>query len=408
MLKLKRHIKLWHKFIANYTYLKVSPRRLVIKLFKGCWFLITWPFELLGDILIWPRPIKHIVDHPKILIIKVDQLGDLLFCTFLLPIIKEAYPASSIDYLIHPHGQAILDNNPAIRQVYYWQDLLLQNIPGRQKMKLGKRTRQFLATGYRNFKSWLALRHEHYDIVINARAFWPSCNWPWRGLGHYLIAFDISQASYVANYLADYNLRAEEWENYVNLLKPLSIKEDIIKQHEPRGQFVNFAPAPQKPIAPYWCLSPVSFDPERTWSPSRWLSFVQLFLENFPNDYLVITGLADQRYWLAAITQPLNSHNRVITVTNLSVPQLADLLKDSQGLISLDSFNVHLAIALKKPVFCLVNSWLFYVPGLSTNHLVDGRCMIPLLPEVMINDLLTTTPEQLNKQISNYYRVARV
>ena len=119
MLRPKRHIKLWHKFIANYTYLKVSPRRLVIKLFKGCWFLITWPFELLGDLLIWPRPIKHIVDHPKILIIKVDQLGDLLFSTFLLPIIKEAYPASSIDYLIHPRGQAILDHNPAIRRIYY-------------------------------------------------------------------------------------------------------------------------------------------------------------------------------------------------------------------------------------------------------------------------------------------------
>jgi len=402
MLRLKRHIKLWHKFIANYTYLKVSPRRLVIKLFKGCWFLITWPFELLGDLLIWPRPIKHIVDHPKILIIKVDQLGDLLFSTFLLPIIKEAYPASSIDYLIHPHGQAILDNNPAIRQVYYWQDLLLQNIPGRQKIKLGKRTWQFLATGYRNFKSWLALRHEHYDIVINARAFWPSCNWPWRGLGHYLIAFDISQASYLANYLADYNLRAQEWENYLNLLKPLHIKEEILKKYEPRGQFFNFVSAPQKPTVPYWCLSPVSFDPEKTWSSSLWLSFIQIFLDNFSDNSLVITGLANQQDWLAAITQPLNNNDRVITLTNLSLPQLADLLKDSQGLISLDSFNVHLAIALNKPVFCLVNSRLFYVPGLSTNHLVDGRCMIPLLPNVVFNDLLTTTPEQLSSQIKRY------
>lgn len=69
---------------------------------------------------------------------------------------------------------------------------------------------------------------------------------------------------------------------------------------------------------------------------------------------MVITGLANQQDWLAAITQPLNNNDRVITLTNLSLPQLADLLKDSQGLISLDSFNVHLAIALNKPVFVLL------------------------------------------------------
>lgn len=399
MLLIKRHYKLWLKFFANLSFRQISYQRCWIKIFKMAWFLLAWPFELLGDLLIRLPTIKQLPDNPKILFVKIDQLGDVLFSTFLLPIIKDKYPASQIDYLINRRSSAVLQNNPLIHRVYYWQDLVLQNIPGRQRFSLIQGISRTVYSWLDNLLCWRQLARQKYDLIINVRAFWPSSNWPWFWLRSKLVAFDLSQASCLTNYRADYNLRAEEWQNYLNLLQPLDINLNDLKQPYFPQHFFNFSPLSQTIESPYWCLSPVSFDPEKTWSSADWIEFIKYFLVAGPRNRLVLIGLPNHKDWLKPIMDNFSSQPRVTCFTNLSIPQLAELLKNSQGLIGIDSFAAHLAIALGRPVSCLVNSRLFYVSGLSRSSLIDGRSMLPRLPLVIIKDLLTTKPEQLIKAI---------
>ncbi len=398
MSRFKRQVKLWSKFIANGNLSQVSFNRVLIKVFKGFWFLITWPLEVLGDLFIWPTKFTKLNQQPRILIVKIDQLGDVLFSTFLVPIIKQAYPGSQIDYLINPRSEAILKNNPDINQIFYWQDLLLQNIPGRQKNNFGQKIKGLLVSWRFNLDSWWLLKQQDYDLVINCRAFWPSSNWFWSGLGQQLIAFDFSQMSCAANYQADYDFKVEEWQNYLTLLEPLEIDTEILKLAEPRGRYYNFSPAAIQPSEEYWCLAAVSFDNEKTWNKEQWRSFITEFLVK-TKAKLVLTGLPNQAVWLQDLIKPFGNLSRLIIATDLTIPELAELIKNSQGFIGLESFAAHLAIACYRPTYCLVNSRLFYVTGLSQGNFIDGRSMLPQLPEVIIRDLLTTNSGQLIRDI---------
>ncbi|HNW56108.1 MAG TPA: glycosyltransferase family 9 protein [bacterium] len=393
MSRWKRQGKLWSKFLANCNFFRVGKNRLVIKFGKAIWFLLAWPFELVGDLLIWPAKFSRLPGSPRFLIVKVDQLGDVLFSTFLLPLIKKLYPESSIDYLVNPQSQSVLVNNQLVDNVFSWQDLFLQNIPGRQKLGVWSRIKLAILSWHNNLASWRLLRQRKYDVVINCRAFWPSSNWLWRLLGRELVAFDFSQASFLANYQADYDLAAEEWQNYLKLLEPLGVSSIKTTEINPRGLFFNIIPVADLPQN-YWCLSAVSFDAEKTWSQKKWQEFIAGFLEKTASS-LVLTGLSGQAEWLQKVAGSFLLTGRVLVFTNLNISQLAGLIKNSQGFIGLESFAAHLAIALERPAFCLVNSRLFYVPGLSNKKMIDGRSMLPQIKAVRIFDLIKTSPVEL-------------
>lgn len=55
---------------------------------------------------------------PSFLIVSMRYLGDVLLSTPLALSIKEALPEASVDFLVHPGGDAILEKNPSVRAVY--------------------------------------------------------------------------------------------------------------------------------------------------------------------------------------------------------------------------------------------------------------------------------------------------
>ena len=81
----KKHIKLLRKFLGNIARPRIGLVKQFPKWAKFFYLLIEWPFELAGDALsFWRRIGKSgITDPRRILIIKIDQLGDVLFSTML-------------------------------------------------------------------------------------------------------------------------------------------------------------------------------------------------------------------------------------------------------------------------------------------------------------------------------------
>ena len=383
--KTKRHQKLWEKFFANWKNLFSSPQRFLIKIFKGFWFLVEWPFELLGDfIFISKKKIK--IQSKRILIVKVDQLGDVLFSTLLIGEIKKIFPEVKIDYLINKKAEEILKGNQAINQVFFWENVLLALIPGR-KGKFG------FAKLKENLRTWKTLRSNKYDLVINARGFWPSGNLLWKFLAKNLIAFDFSQFSFLATVTVNYSLRDDEWKNYLRLLSPL--KDSFVLPNTQRlPEFYNCSDF-KAPTSPYICLAPVSFDPEKTWTIKKWQEFIQEFISNFPEYKIVLLGLPNQLDWLNSLA--VDNKEKIIIYTNLKISDLGKVIKDGKMFVGLDSFSAHLAIALKKKAFCLVNSQLFYVSGLSKQCLVDGKSMLSSGENVDIFDLKISTKDLIEK-----------
>ena len=163
----------------------------------------------------------------------------------------------------------MLEKNPHVAQVHFWDDIFFQFLPQRGSSMAIRIARSFR----KNRESMRALRARRYDAVVNARAYPPSSNVAWREIGGALIAFDISEQSFLADYWADYGLDAEEWKNYANLLAPLGIdpasvafSEEIYNNDAPNPMTGTGGAAPGK----YVVISPVSFNAERQWKAEYW------------------------------------------------------------------------------------------------------------------------------------------
>lgn len=366
--------KYYSLIIKILSYLKInlfSFKYIIIKLFKFICSIILLPIEILGDIIFsYKRFFNFNISNPKkILIVKIDQMGDVLFSTMLLPLIKEKYHQSEIDYLINKKAEQILIANPYINNIYHWQSIILNNVPGRGKFSF--------ISWKNNLLTWKTLKRQKYDVVINARAFIPSGNLSWRFLNpKKLISFDISQQSFLADNIVPYNLYDEEWQNYLNLLKPLGIDK---VGGEPRSEFYNLSDC-NIGFENLAIISPISFNSERSWSLEKWIRAVQILVQK---DYqVVLIGTKEQREYLEKLKGDTNG---LIFID--SIPKLADLIKKADLFLGVESFPAHLALTFKTKLFPVVNTKLFYVSGKSKHKIIDGRSMLSQFSDVKIIDL---------------------
>ena len=69
---------------------------------------------------------------PRILIINLHALGDVLRTTALLPKIHRKYPKSFITWVTLPSSAALLKGNPLVDQILYWSPETLEGLRVRE------------------------------------------------------------------------------------------------------------------------------------------------------------------------------------------------------------------------------------------------------------------------------------
>lgn len=345
---------------------------------KAVYLAALLPLELVGDLFFfWKRfTLPSKVVPKKILIIKPDQLGDVLFSTFMLPIIKKAYPTIEIDYLINPKTVVVLKNNPLIRKTFMWHDPVLLLLFGREKRAKGK----FFSLMRENYHVWHQLRKEHYDVIINARPVAPSMNIWWRLLGGTLISFDTSEQSFLADAWAPWNFYDQEWLNYLGLLKPLGIEGQ--QKFEPVFENLDGSLADDPKLFPIGreiiAVAPVTYDTDKQWPDEGWHALITLLAHQGYS--VVLTGLPSQEAYLKRIAAGTDA--RILTAA--SIPQLAGIYRKARLFMGIDSFPAHLALATRLRGGCFVNGENYFLKGHTRGNLVNGTCLIPLTDQMRI------------------------
>jgi len=389
---LEKHIKLLRKFLGNLTRSRFGWQKKFTKFVKFFYLLIEWPFELVGDVLFLRRRFgeKKIENPRRILIVKIDQFGDVLFSTFLLPIIKKKYPKTEIDYLINPKTKALLEGNPYITNVFFWEDMSLLLLGGREKSRTGG----FSEIRKKNHETLRMLRARHYDAVINTRAYPPSSNIPWCRIGSPLISFDISEQSFLADHWASYDLDEEEWKNYLNLLVPLGI--DISSAHFSEEFYNHDAPNPMKDSGKYIVVSPVSFDASRELPKESWRRIASFMISR--GMHIALTGMPPQKNYLEDIA--VVDKDKIKVFTEMRLPEFGALMKNAEFFVGIDSFPAHLALASGKRAVVLINPGTWYLKGYSRKRFaVDARNMLPVVPEIDYFDIQTASLKDIEKAI---------
>jgi ADP-heptose:LPS heptosyltransferase len=69
---------------------------------------------------------------PRVLLINLHALGDVLRTTALLPKIRRQYPKAFITWLTMPASKALLQGNPLIDQILYWSPETLEGLRARE------------------------------------------------------------------------------------------------------------------------------------------------------------------------------------------------------------------------------------------------------------------------------------
>src|SRR5262249_48936101 len=95
--------------------------------------------------------------HPRILVIRRDNIGDLVCTTPLLAALRERYPTGYIAALVNTYNRAVLDRNPSIDVVYAYE-----------KGKHRAAGRSLLSVYGDRIRLLLALRREKFDYAILA------------------------------------------------------------------------------------------------------------------------------------------------------------------------------------------------------------------------------------------------
>ena len=367
-----KYQKLIQRFVGNIIRPRFGWKKKLTKVLKFFYFLIGFVIEMVGDLLFfWKNHHKKIKisSSPKILIVKIDQFGDVLFSTFLVPLIKQQYPGAIIDYLVHPKTEVLLQKNPHLRKIFYWDDVGFRFVLGREKSG-GKG--DFLSAFVNACRTIQILRQSHYDVIINTRAYIPSTNIWWKlTRPKNLISFDIAEHSFLADACVSYDLYAEEWQNYLKLLTPLEIS---IHHADFEPEIYNYEEMPL-PATPFVVVAPVSFDIERQWSDVKWANLIVLLKKR--GVAVILSGIPSHESYLRHIAEQVGDENVVIH-TNLSIPQLAYAMRKSECVLGIDSFPMHLGLAVGKHIVCVVNERAYYVPQIShKTWWIDARCMIP-------------------------------
>ncbi|MEM4724064.1 MAG: hypothetical protein QXP01_03550, partial [Candidatus Hadarchaeum sp.] len=115
-------------------------------------------FALCTPFLRWPKG-KGRRDDLRILLIRPDHIGDLLFATPAIRVLRQAFPDAYLACMVGPWAKAVLENNP------YLDEIIVCSFPG-----FTRRPKGSVLAPYRMLYEWAAkLKAWHFDAAIVLR-----------------------------------------------------------------------------------------------------------------------------------------------------------------------------------------------------------------------------------------------
>lgn len=290
----------------------------------------------------------------KILVIRRDNIGDLVCTTPLFAALRQHYPLARIDALVNSYNGPVLAGNPDLDHVYVYSKY--KHVAATQSRIAWLRDRLALL--------W-QLRRQKFDLIILAKSSYDQ-----HGLrfarqigGRKIIGF-----APVNGKSADLDIAVPEGpgehehevELVFRLLPPLGIdtRPGSLKVMSVRtGDAPAVAPtAPVTPIA----IHISAREAERQWPIDKWIGLTRQLLAATTNPVMLLWAPGSQNdsthpgddELAVAVLDALNEteRQRVLPRPTRTLPELVTALSEARLLICCDGGALHIAAGLGKPV----------------------------------------------------------
>lgn len=279
----------------------------------------------------------------RILIVKIDHLGDVVTATPALRALREGYPDAEIDLLLAPYVAPLFEGSPLATQV------LTYDAP------------RYRRGGRRGTPAAPLPAGARYDTVVELRGDARTLAIPFRvGATRRLDRGTTRLRDWLARRGKRSRAPLHEVETNLAIVRPLLQSR---RAPAPARAEVHVPPAARDSLArrlaeagirddrPIVTLHPGAAWRPRAWRPERFAAIAD-WVEAHYDAQVVVVGSAEERDVEAAVRSHARGAARFLFGT-LSIAEVAALLQRSRLLIGNDSGIAHLAAACGTPVAAL-------------------------------------------------------
>lgn len=278
---------------------------------------------------------------PRILIVRLSSIGDLVFTTSLLRALRAAYPKAQIGWLARRELVGWLQADPDIDQVHAWDPPKSRN-PWIWWMRLRALRRE--------------LRGADYDIAIEAQGLLKSrvlCRlsaarrrfgFDSREPGGFLLHTRIPKAGQVRLISSEYRDLAERLTG--RFAPPPSLRLPPPQREVPQGVAV---------------LCPFTTRPQKHWFDDYWPQLAALLKNNLGLDSVILGGPGDREHAQRLLAQCPPGTRSLAGETSLI--EAAQAIERARVLIGVDTGLTHMGVALGIPTVPLFGSTVPYREG---------------------------------------------
>ena len=324
---------------------------------------LTWPLKL--------RRSHPFIRSPSVALIRPDHLGDLLFTTPAIRLLREAFPQARITYLVGPWSRAVIENNPHV------DEIALCPFPGFTRQK-----KQSVSEPYVILLRYARqLRQQGFDLAIILRFD----HW-WGALLAYLagipnrVGYDIAEVRPFLTDVVPYSSGRHEVEQNLALVEgvsgfgfrvsgcPLefySTAEDVVFA---KGYLAGHGVEDGDLLVG---IHPGAGAQVKLWRNEAWAQVADALAQRYEAK-VILTGSAEETLLCRAIADEMTT-KPIVAAGETSLGGLAAIMARCRLVIGVDSGPLHLAVALSAPtvhLFGPVDSRAFGPWGDPANHIV--------------------------------------
>lgn len=292
---------------------------------------------------------------PRILIVRLSALGDVIHTLPVLATLRHTYPNAMIGWLVEPEAAVLLEHHPDINHLHIWNR--------RQWLHWLKSPRHWSQLLHALGLFQRELAHIGYDVVVDTQGLFKS------GLISYLsqIPQRLGFAGAREGASLFYNRQVKRpypekspthvvTEAYFELTKAMGCDHQVRQYPLPppsvdSQQLVDKHLHTLLPNRPMIVIAPATTWVSKTWPEANWRELVlQLTLKTPAN--LVFVGTADDHNLVHELIKsvPTDYQRRCKNLAgHTTLPQLQALLNQADVVVGCDSLTVHLAGALNRP-----------------------------------------------------------
>ena len=313
----------------------------------------------------------------KILILRYRFIGDTVLTIPFVKNVRENFPDAQIDVLVSPNSGELLENNPDINNVIYFNNSKFHKYEKSEAREL----RSF-------FECICGLRKQKYDLAfVLKRSFSSALLASLAGI-KYRIGFNTELRSLLLTHRVKYDKNIHELDNFLNCLEPLNIKAKkhipeicLDKKEEVRAN--GFLVRLDR-FKPKVLIHATSAHPYKMWPKRYFAKLMDNMFEQFEAQFVFTGANIDKEVYEKILSWC--KHKNKFKILNLcgliSIRECYSVYKGLDLAICVDSGNAHIAAASGIPTYVL------YGPTRPNRWLPVGKKVFP----IRLNQLLPCQP----------------